>query len=133
MAASSLHIDNQPECASRFSFFRQAGFALSMVTLASASSSAAAQTGLLAAQPGQVQRVMQTTSASGVPAREAGLQNAGTASSDAAFNRADRDRDGRLSRQEVEHFPALALSFEQIDRNHDSFISREEFNSAVAN
>jgi hypothetical protein len=52
---------------------------------------------------------------------------------DAAFNRADVERDGRLSRKEAEHFPALAQRFEQIDSNHDTFISREEFYNAVSN
>jgi hypothetical protein len=52
---------------------------------------------------------------------------------DAAFNRADVNRDGKLSRAEAEHFPAVAQRFEQIDSNHDSFISREEFNQAASN
>jgi hypothetical protein len=52
---------------------------------------------------------------------------------DAAFNRADVDRDGKLSRAEAEHFPAVAQRFEQIDSNHDSFISRDEFNKAASN
>lgn len=50
---------------------------------------------------------------------------------DAAFNRADADRDGKLSRAEAEHFPAVAQRFEQIDGNRDSFISREEFYKAA--
>jgi hypothetical protein len=52
---------------------------------------------------------------------------------DAAFNRADVNRDGKLSRAEAEHFPAVAQRFEQIDRNHDGFISRDEFNQAASN
>lgn len=52
---------------------------------------------------------------------------------DAAFNRADVNRDGKLNRAESEHFPAVALRFEQIDSNRDSFISREEFNRAASN
>jgi hypothetical protein len=52
---------------------------------------------------------------------------------DAAFNRADVDRDGQLSRTEAEHFPAVAQRFEQIDSNRDTFISREEFYKAVSN
>jgi Ca2+-binding EF-hand superfamily protein len=52
---------------------------------------------------------------------------------DAAFNRADVNRDGQLSRTEAEHFPAVAQRFEQIDSNHDGFISREEFNQAASN
>lgn len=50
---------------------------------------------------------------------------------DAAFKRADASRDGRLSRQEIEHFPALAHRFEQLDRNSDGFVSPEEFRQAA--
>ncbi|MDW5441328.1 EF-hand domain-containing protein [Polaromonas sp. SM01] len=50
---------------------------------------------------------------------------------DAAFNRADTNHDGRLTRQEAERFPALEQRFEQIDSNHDSFISRDEFIKAA--
>lgn len=58
---------------------------------------------------------------------------AGSRSADAAFNRADTNRDGRLDREEAEHFPALSQRFDLIDTNRDSFISREEFNQAVGN
>ena len=50
---------------------------------------------------------------------------------DAAFNRADINHDGRLTRQETERFPALEQRFEQIDINHDAFISRDEFVKAA--
>ena len=50
---------------------------------------------------------------------------------EAAFNRADTNRDGKLSRQEAEHFPAVAQRFELIDTDHDTFISRSEFSSAA--
>ena len=58
---------------------------------------------------------------------------AGSRSADAAFNRADTNRDGRLDREEAEHFPVLSQRFDLIDTNRDSFISREEFNQAVGN
>ena len=58
---------------------------------------------------------------------------ASSKSADAAFDRADTNRDGRLSREEAEHFPALSQRFDVIDINRDSFISREEFNQAVGN
>ena len=58
---------------------------------------------------------------------------AGSRSADAAFNRADTNRDGRLDREEAEHFPVLSQRFDVIDTNRDSFISREEFNQAVGN
>lgn len=50
---------------------------------------------------------------------------------EAAFNRADTNRDGKLDRQEAEHFPAVAQRFELIDTDHDTFISRSEFTSAA--
>lgn len=50
---------------------------------------------------------------------------------DAAFTRADTDRDGQLSHQEGEHFPVLAPRFKQIDSNGNGFISRDEFNRAA--
>ena len=58
---------------------------------------------------------------------------AGSKSADAAFNRAETNRDSRLNREEAEHFPVLSQRFDVIDTNRDSFISREEFNQAVGN
>ena len=58
---------------------------------------------------------------------------AGSRSTDAAFDRADTNGDGRLNREEAEHFPVLSQRFDLIDTNRDSFISREEFNQAVGN
>lgn len=50
---------------------------------------------------------------------------------DAAFNRADVNGDGQLSHEEARHFPAIEPHFEQIDLNHDHFISRDEFMKAA--
>lgn len=50
----------------------------------------------------------------------------------AAFKRADTDQDGRLNREEAEHFPALAMRFDQIDTSHDQFISFDEFIQGIA-
>ena len=50
---------------------------------------------------------------------------------EAAFNRADANKDGKLDRQEAEHLPAVAQRFEQIDTNHDSFISLAELTKAA--
>jgi EF hand len=86
------------------------------------------------ALPGQSNSVAITTAAD--RAESAVMVNQVRTSSntvDAAFNRADTDRDGRLSRKEAEHFPMLSNRFDAIDTNRDSFISREEFNQAVGN
>ena len=69
----------------------------------------------------------------GVQAAQANTRAGSSRSADAAFDRADTNRDGRLSREEAEHFPALSQRFDVIDANRDSFISREEFNQAVGN
>ena len=45
---------------------------------------------------------------------------------DAAFDRADADKDGKLSRTEAENLPAVAQRFEQIDTDRDTFVSRDE-------
>ena len=50
---------------------------------------------------------------------------------DAAFDRADTNGDGRLSREEARHFPAIEPGFDQLDLNHDHFISRDEFMKAA--
>jgi hypothetical protein len=49
----------------------------------------------------------------------------------AAFNRADITRRGKLTRQELEHFPAMAPHFHLIDTNRDGFISFEELIQAA--
>ncbi|MHB1198528.1 MAG: EF-hand domain-containing protein [Polaromonas sp.] len=80
-----------------------------------------------------------TTSHSSAPAQVALSETVGVLpvekivgrGAEAAFMRADSDGDGKLSRQEIEHFPALAQRFEQIDTNHDNFISPGEFNQAA--
>jgi hypothetical protein len=59
-------------------------------------------------------------------------QNRATAQDiEAAFNRADANKDGKLDRQEAEHFPAVAQRFEQIDTNRDTFISLAELAKAA--
>ncbi len=50
---------------------------------------------------------------------------------DAAFQRADSNSDGKLSRTEADHLPAVAARFEQVDSNRDTFISRDEFNRVL--
>jgi EF hand len=51
---------------------------------------------------------------------------------EAAFNRADTNGDGKLSREEASQLPAIALKFDDLDKDKDGFLSMEEF-SAVLN
>jgi hypothetical protein len=50
---------------------------------------------------------------------------------DAAFGRADTNKDAKLSRQESARFPAVEQRFEQIDIDQDDAVSREEFEEAL--
>jgi hypothetical protein len=70
---------------------------------------------------------------SGTPGSAGAVPQNRTTSKDveAAFGRADANKDGKLDRQEAEHLPAVALRFEQIDTNHDSFISLAELTKAA--
>ncbi len=51
---------------------------------------------------------------------------------EAAFNRADANGDGKLSREEAGHLPAIALRFDDLDTNKDGFLSMEEFNAILS-
>lgn len=47
------------------------------------------------------------------------------------FKRADRNTDGKLSRQEMASSSGLPRSFDEIDRNKDGSISSAEFDEAL--
>lgn len=49
----------------------------------------------------------------------------------AAFDRADANGDGKLSREEAQRLPAVAERFDEIDSNGDRSLSREEFQRGV--
>ena len=76
---------------------------------------------------------------SGSPAKQMSPPAKGTAAPaktnakdiDAAFMRADTNKDGKLDKKEAESLPAIAERFEQLDTNGDGFISREEFSKAA--
>ena len=46
---------------------------------------------------------------------------------EAAFARADTNGDGKLSREEAQRFPEIAARFDELDRDHDGFLSLIEF------
>ena len=48
-----------------------------------------------------------------------------------AFTRADKNKDGKLSKEEAESLPAVAQRFESIDLDKDGFISKVEFSDAL--
>ncbi len=50
---------------------------------------------------------------------------------DAAFARADKDRNGGLSRAEATAFTDVRLNFEELDANKDGVLSRAEFEKGV--
>jgi Ca2+-binding EF-hand superfamily protein len=50
---------------------------------------------------------------------------------EAAFNRADANGDGKLSRDEASQLPAIALKFDDLDKNKDGFLSMEEFSAIL--
>ncbi len=50
-----------------------------------------------------------------------------------AFARADKNADGKLSKEESENLPAIAQRFEQIDADKDGSISQAEYLAALKN
>ena len=49
-----------------------------------------------------------------------------------AFDMADSDSDGVLSRAEAQHLSALPRSFEEMDQNKDGSLTRAEYEAAFA-
>ncbi|AYQ27695.1 MULTISPECIES: EF-hand domain-containing protein [unclassified Polaromonas] len=77
--------------------------------------------------PSKVAPAAPSANSGAVPQNRATTQDV-----EAAFNRADANKDGKLDRQEAEHFPAVAQRFEQIDTNRDTFISLAELAKAAS-
>ncbi|MDR0226540.1 MAG: EF-hand domain-containing protein [Burkholderiaceae bacterium] len=108
------------------------GFELRSVMLFAALSLGGAAA--MAQAPSQTPQAPQATfgggSAAGVQAAPAPAA-AGANDVQAAFDRADTNKDGKLSKKEAEALPAVSSNFAQIDADKNGSLSREEFSKAV--
>ncbi len=50
---------------------------------------------------------------------------------DAAFTKADTNKDGKLDKMEAEGIPGLAVRFDQVDADGDKFITKSELMKAM--
>lgn len=75
-------------------------------------------------------RAQTTAPAYGSPATAA-AKPMSASEADASFARADRNKDGKLSKEEADTLPALAQKFDMADADGDKFVSRAEFEKAV--
>jgi hypothetical protein len=65
------------------------------------------------------------------PAAKPAAPSADTARYLEAFERADKNADSKLSKEEAENLPAIAQRFEQIDVDKDGSISKAEYLEAL--
>ena len=63
--------------------------------------------------------------------KPAATSDADTVKAMEAFDRADKNKDGKLSKEEAESLPAIAQRFEEIDVDKDGFISKKEYMDAL--
>ena len=73
----------------------------------------------------------QTSPPAATPAAAGGASKTSARDLDAAFGRADVNKDGRLDKKEAEVMPAIAERFGQLDADSDGAISRGEFSKAA--
>jgi Ca2+-binding EF-hand superfamily protein len=66
-----------------------------------------------------------------MPAQQPAADSATMEAAEAAFKRADKDGDGKLSKAEAAAMPAVAEKFAAIDKDKDGFISAAEYMDAV--
>ena len=64
------------------------------------------------------------------PATDAAAKD--KAAIEAAFRRADVNKDGKLSRAEAEMLPSIAARFDEIDKDKKGYLTLDEFMAAVA-
>ncbi|HZP85682.1 MAG TPA: hypothetical protein VFB54_02610 [Burkholderiales bacterium] len=62
----------------------------------------------------------------------AGEQKVEHAFSKPDFNKADRDHDGTLDRDEAKAMPDVARNFDAIDKDHDGTVSQSELQDYTA-
>lgn len=67
------------------------------------------------------------------PSAPRAMQDTAQQRASAAFDRADANGDGRLSREEAQRLPAVAERFDEFDTDGDHMLSRQEFERAIAN
>ena len=67
------------------------------------------------------------TLAIAAPPATAELSAVARAAIEAAFARGDTNGDGKLSRDEAQRFPEIEARFDELDRDHDRFLSLAEF------
>lgn len=105
------------------------------LSLGGASAMAQLQAPSQALQTSQAQQApqpaMQSGPATGVQAAPPATGAAAGDSVQAAFDRADTNQDGKLSKKEAESLPAVSSNFARIDTDKNGSLSREEFGKAV--
>ena len=94
---------------------------LSCATVAQAQTAAP-----LAADPAKPAQQMRTPGQGNAAAAKSGEKDV-----DAAFARADTNKDSKLDKQEAQSMPVIAERFEKLDVNSDGFLSRDEFGKAA--
>jgi Ca2+-binding EF-hand superfamily protein len=51
---------------------------------------------------------------------------------DDVFARLDTDKDGKISKDEASKGPRLSKHFDEVDADHDGFVTRAELSAAIA-
>ncbi len=100
-------------------------------TLLEASKFNAMSMAIIAVAALQLGTVYAQTPAPGAKPSAGGAPSADTARYMEAFERADKNADGKLSKDEADNLPAIAQHFEQIDTDKDGFISKTEYLEAL--